>query len=646
MTARGVTSLRGLPRAFPALALLLVALLHTTPLLAAEERILDFFSQIQVHQDGGIMVSETIRVEAQGREIKRGIFRSLPTRYVDDYGNTVRVNYDVHSVLRDGHTEAWHTERQGDDLVIYMGQKDVFLKPGIYAYTLLYRSQHQVGHYQDFDELYWNVTGNAWSFPIEQARCEIVLPPGASALQTAAYTGFRGERGTAFASGRHPDGSMWFETRAPLPPGAGLTVAVSWPKGFVAEPTEAERMERLLRDNRALLAALAGTLLVLLYYLVAWYKVGRDPKAWTIVPLFAPPKGLSPAAARFVMRMGYDNKCFATALISLAVKGFVRIDEDKGLFSKDCTLTRLRQGHAGLSAGERAVMDTLFASKDTFELKQKNHATVQKAIKAHKAKLGKEHESVTFNANSHYMLPGVLLTLLTIGAVALSLEGDERYAALFMTAWLSFWTVACTFLVLNAVTAFRSGNFVAGVLAGLFALPFLGGEIAGIWVYAGLASLPAALCLPFLLTISALFYKLLKAPTFQGRRLMDEIEGFKLFLSVSEKQRLELLHPPERTPELFEKFLPFALALGVENRWSEQFAEVLARAGQEGGYHPAWYSGSSWRSSDPAGFASGLGKSMAGAVTGAARAPGSGGGGSSGGGSSGGGGGGGGGGGW
>ena len=149
--------------------------------------------------------------------------------------------------------------------------------------------------------------------------------------------------------------------------------------------------------------------------------------------------------------------------------------------------------------------------------------------------------------------------------------------------------------------------------------------------------------------INTLFYHLLKAPTLLGRRMMDQIAGFADYLSVAEKDRMNFHNPPERTPELFERFLPYALALGVEQAWSEQFSDVLARAGQaegnrSGHYSPRWYSGRSF-DGNFGNFASDLGSGFSGAIAAASTAPGSSSG-SGGGGSSGGGGGGGGGGGW
>ena len=117
-----------------------------------------------------------------------------------------------------------------------------------------------------------------------------------------------------------------------------------------------------------------------------------------------------------------------------------------------------------------------------------------------------------------------------------------------------------------------------------------------------------------------------------------------MFLSVAEKDRLNFLAPAARTPELFERLLPYALALDVEQQWSEAFSDVLTRAAEGGGaYHPAWYAGSAWNVHRASAFTSSLGGSLTGAISSSSSAPGSssgfGGGGGSGGGGGGGGGG-------
>jgi hypothetical protein len=191
------------------------------------------------------------------------------------------------------------------------------------------------------------------------------------------------------------------------------------------------------------------------------------------------------------------------------------------------------------------------------------------------------------------------------------------------------------------------GAVARALATGAFALPFLAGEVVGLVLFARALSPAAFAAMAAILALDIVFYQLLKAPTPLGRKVMDRIEGFRLFLTVAEEERLALLHPPERTPELFERFLPHAMALDVEQEWGDQFEDVLAAAGAGPSkrWSPTWYSGGGWRGLDVSGFSSGLGRGFSGAIASSSSAPGSSSG-SSGGGSSGGGGGGGGGGGW
>ena len=611
----------------------------------ASERILDFNSQIRVDPDASMTVKEVIRVVCEGNQIKRGIFREFPTKYKDRYGNTVRVGFEVIGVFRNGHREPYHIKEVSDGKRVYIGQENVFLRPGTYTYAIIYRTDRQLGFFRGFDELYWNVTGNNWNFVIDHARAVVALPAGAEILETAAYTGRLGATGKDFTTGVDENGNVTFATTRRLLPREGLTIAVAWPKGIVAEPTSLDKAGYMLRDNRGVLVGLAGLLILFIYYLWTWFRVGRDPAKGTIIPLFSPPKDFSPAAVRFVMRMGFDDKSFAAAVVNMAVKGFLTITEDEdGVF----TLQKTRSGESGLSMGEKRVMHRLFRTRGTIRLKNNNHADIQGAILALKKSLKMHFEKIYFFRNSRYLLPGLIWTLLTLGAVILM--ATDRSKACFMTVWLSIWTTGCFFLVAMGAKAWKSalqreGGVAGAIGATLFALPFLAGEIVGLWFFSSSVSLLAALALMALIVVNVLFYHLLKAPTLSGRRIMDEIEGFKLYLSVAEQARLNTLNPPDKTPELFEKYLPYALALDVENEWSEQFADVLTAAGAGGGYQPAWYSGTSWSRMGASTLASNLGGSFSGAISSASSPPGSSSG-SGGGGSSGGGGGGGGGGGW
>jgi hypothetical protein len=645
-----VTVLAGLKRALALLAVAWFLSMAVAGGAQARERIVNFDSEIWVHPDSTMTVRETITVIAEGQSIKRGIYRDFPTTYEDRFNNKVVVGFDVIAVLRDGQPEPYHTERRGNGVRLYIGDKDVFIPKGQHVYTIDYRTNRQLGFFEGFDELYWNVTGNGWDFEIERAGARVHLPEGAKILEHAGYTGRQGETGQDFRIDLRSDGILYETTRS-LGKRQGLTIAVSWPPGLVARPTQAQELAYLINDNSILVAGLIGLGLLTAYYIFVWVFVGQDPKGGSIVPHYDPPKGVSPAAARYVSRMGFDDKTFTAAIVSLAVKGAVTIKEYS---DKSYALEKTGQ-KSHLSPGERAVHRKLFShGRKSIELKQENHKKLGAAQKALKEWLRTEFEKVHFVRNTAYFVPGLALSLVAMGFLVVA--ADEPAGAAFMCLWLSFWSVAVYFLGRQVWRGWKT-SLATGSLLGsgkalimtLFALPFFGGELFGLFAFVETASLGGAVILVLIQLINILFYHLLKAPTLLGRRMMDQIEGFSDYLSVAEKDRMNFHNPPERTPELFERFLPYALALGVEQAWSEQFSDVLARAGQaegnrSGHYSPRWYSGRSF-DGNFGNFASDLGSGFSGAIAAASTAPGSSSG-SGGGGSSGGGGGGGGGGGW
>jgi uncharacterized membrane protein YgcG len=362
--------------------------------------------------------------------------------------------------------------------------------------------------------------------------------------------------------------------------------------------------------------------------------------------MYFPPDGYSPASLRFIRRMGYDNQSFAVALVNLAVKGALEISETGGVF----TLKKLKNV-VNLAPGEAAVMSKLFGSRDSIALKQSNHSTIRSALNAHKTSLKNDYEKNYFLANSRWVVFGAVFTLVVLVTSALFSPNPEGgMATVFILVWLSFWTFGTYFLVRQVISAWRSRRGVLGtasaVFTTVFAVPFLIGELAGLFAMGALTSPAVVLVLVVAVGANYLFYEWLKAPTLAGRRLLDKVEGFRMYLDVAEKDELNLRNPPQRTPELFERYLPFALALDVEQRWAEKFAGVLDSVGERAeAYRPVWYSGRSLASGGLQGFTSSIGGALSAAVSSSSTAPGSSSGGG-GGGSSGGGGGGGGGGGW
>lgn len=559
----------------------------------ADERILDFHADILVMPDGWIDVTESIRVRAEGNRIRRGIYRDFPTAYRDKLGNDYVVGFDIVSVHRNGEREDWHTQNIRDGVRTYFGNSNRYINSGEHTYTFRYRASRMLGFFENHDELYWNVTGVNWEFPIDRASATVVLGFDApvDAVTAEAYTGAFGYTNRDYTSRIDSAGHVRFTTTKPLQPLTGLTVVVGWPKGFVDEPTELDRVGWLLDDNANLLILAVGWLVLLAYYIPVWRHFGKDPDEGVLVTRYEPPRGFSPASLRYIRQMYYDDKVMTAAVVNLAVKGYLKIDVDEGekglfRFTSEADQYLLVKTDPGpnpppMAAGEQELYDSLFRGRNAILLDRENHEKLGDARDAHKKSLAKDYRQHYFRYNGLANVPAALILI----------------AAIAMSAREALTIVSVLGMVVLAITT-------------LF------------------------------------FAIIMKRPTLRGRRVLDEMLGFKDYLEIAERHEMELRNPPEKTPELFEKYLPFALALGVDQSWAEKFTSILQKARMADGsaYHPGWYGGD-WSNSSLGVVTSSLSGSLNTAITQSVTPPGSSSGGG-GGGFSGGGGGGGGGGGW
>lgn len=640
------------------LSLMLCAALCAISAHAQAERILDFHSDIRVQDDGAMQVVETIRVVSAGNQIRHGIYRDFPTRYADRLGNNYIVGLEVLAATRDQLPEEFRVTDQANGKRIYLGRSDFLVPAGEHTYTLTYSTNRQIGFFADHDELFWNVTGNGWIFPIERSSASVRLPRSIPPDQVhlGGYTGPQGSLAQDLTFGRQEDGSYVFAAVGPFRANDGLTILLTWPKGYVTAPTGQEKLQYFLQDNHDAAVAGAGLIAIFLYYLIVWGLVGKDPAPGPIVALYEPPPGISPAAMRYLVRMSYDNKAFSSAVLDMAVKGYLQIKEDEGIY----TLTRTGNGRAALSPEEQSAADSLFGNQSSILLQNENHTRISEAMQALKTWLKNTEYKTYFVTNAHYMIPAVALSILMMLSIIFSQSPLKIGLAAFMTVWLSLWSLGVSGLLSLTFKLWRSAlaggqlkggaTTIQAIVITAASFLFLGFEVVGLILLATSTSLILVAALVASVLLNALFHHLLKAPTRAGRGVLDKIEGFKLFLTAVDGDRMSRVMPSEKTPEMFEKFLPYALALDVEQAWAEKFSGVLNRAqagGQSGStYSPSWYSGNAWNSMGPNGFVSSLSGSFAGAISSSSSAPGSSSGGGGGGGGSGGGGGGGGGGGW
>jgi hypothetical protein len=397
------------------------------PLLAAaDERILSFHGDIVVRQDGRIQVTETIRVRAEGDRIHRGIYRDFPTEYLDAHDNRYLVEFVPIAVLRNNAIESFHSQRIERGVRVYFGSANRHLPPGEHTYEFRYEANRLLGYFDDHDELYWNVTGFDWAFPIDTASAIVRFdfPVAASEISHEAYTGPHGARGEDYTSRVDAGPAVHFRATDPLSPQNGLTIVVAWPKGLVSEPDTLTRAGWLLGDNLNLLVALAGLLLMLAWYVPVWLRYGKDPGGGVLVTRYEPPAGFSPASLRYIEQMHYDDKVMTAAVVNLAVKGYLRIDVDEGTGGflgigggeDEYTLNRLepRAGAPLLAAGEQGLLQALFAGGDRVLLTQDNHELLGAAKSAHRDSLRKDYNRRYFRWNWGFNIPGVAVAALSM----------------------------------------------------------------------------------------------------------------------------------------------------------------------------------------------------------------------------------------
>ena len=636
----------------------LVALVATLGLTAAalgDERILDYRSAINVAGDGTMEVTETLGVRVEGQRIKHGIYRDFPTDYSDRFGKRVRVDFTLLDAQRDGQPEKWHSERLSNGVRVYIGSADVWVDPGNHEFSLRYRTSRQLGFFADHDELYWNVTGNGWDFPIDQVAANVVLPGAVPAeqLRLAAYTGAQGAKGQSFRASADAPSQATFRTTRGLGPREGITIVVEFPKGLIAAPASGQRLAWLFADNLHVVAGCIGLGVIVLYLLTAWWRVGRDPRRGPIMPEYEAPDGYTPAELRYVERMGYDDRCFAADLVDLGVHGALRIDKT----GKQFVLRSRAFERAGVPALELALRDNLLGDRDELVMEQSEHVRIGGARKAHAAGIDAERGNDRyFRTNRKKLATAVVLSIATIFTVdafagVTIRDSNDRLLPIPVLLFISLFLLIFGSLAAGSATylwkrwqATTSALSLAGRLlrdslkiVGVLVLVAI---YAVIGLPAGYFGVALAVTLLGVVTIAA---ALLPAPTPLGRRLLDKIAGLRLYLGVAERETLARMQTPQMTLKEYERFLPYALALDVEKTWSDRFAAALGPAAvAAAATSMAWYHGGS---SSFNSFAGSIGDSLSSTISSSSSAPGSSSG-SGGGGSSGGGGGGGGGGGW
>jgi uncharacterized membrane protein YgcG len=512
---------------------------------AAAERIRSFDVFVDVRADGTLAVEERIRWDFEGAS-KHGIYREIPIAYErpgsPDYHIGVRVDRvsDENAVVRPAKTTT-----AGGYVRIRIGDPARTIT-GVQDYRIRYRVTRAMLFFEDHDELYWNATGTEWAVPIDHAEVHVTVPPvGDRSMRLDCFTGPVGSRAHACDAVR--DGArIDVVGDGALAAREGLTIVVGLPKGVVAEPTALRRFIWWLQDAGAGWVLLPFGVLLGLWLL--WRRLGRDPKIGDAIAVrYEPPPGLTPAEVGTIFDESADVDDVTSTILDLAIRGWLRIEEVTG-----------RQ--------------LLFFSRSDYRLVRLPDPAGQ-SLKAHEAEL----------------LAGLFASG---GTSVLVSELRERFYTHLAKIQSALYTVLSRdggFFAVNP-QRIRQAHVVVGVVVGLCAFPAFPrfGPVAA-------ASLAVS---GFIIAVMG---RAMPRRTRKGREAYEHIAGLREFIGRVEADRLERLGG--KTAGTFEKVLPFAIVLGVADRWADAFAGIYATP-------PTWYSGTSMNGFEPHDVVRSVGRSL------------------------------------
>ena len=508
------------------LALLLVALAASAS--ARTLNIERFSAEIIVEPDSSLDVTETIEANFIG--VWHGLYRTIPIEYVTPQG----FNYTLF-VKFDGATDA-----AGQSLKVDSSRQGHYLKWKIYVddatdvvrtIHLHYVVRNGLKFFEDHDELYWNVTGDEWDVPVGDASAHILLPQGVTGVRTNEFTGSYRSRGQD-AEVTTSDSTVEVSMTRPLSFHEGLTIVVGWDKGFVKEPGASDLIGQFLVSNWPIFLPIP----VFLFMFWLWSTRGRDPRVGPIAVQYAPPEGMSPAEAGTLVDEDAAMRDITATIVDLAVRGFIVIEEKEksgimGLLHNKEYVFHLKKGlqeWTGLKAHELALLAGIFSTGAQTDV-----------------------ELSTLQNQFYKNLPGIKNNIFD----ELMEHGYFQHRPDYV----------------------RGGFVTGGIVVG-FLLIFVGNALSQ---KMGVAIAPFFVAAILSGGIVAGFGWFMPARTADGAKALAGVLGFEDFLSHVEAGRLDRVG---QTPETFEKFLPFAMALGVEKKWVGAFQNIYSQP-------PSWYQG-------------------------------------------------------
>ena len=506
--------------------LFLTATMFVATAQVRAEKIDNFGVNIDIKKDASINVIEVVKMNFENEQ-KHGIFRDIPLVYKDKDGNSYSLQIDSVNILNEiNEPYTWTEEQVGDNYELKIGDADVLVS-GIKTYKIYYTIRGAINYFPDHDELYWNTTGNNWPFVIEKSTAAVVAPADLEKgkIKYKCYIGNPGSKeecpGRIVNATKTTERVVGFENKKKLDAGAGMTVVFSVPRGYIDEVDYRQPIivEPFWLKMVKLFWPFSFTIVIFAFMFLRWFAVGRDPKGReTIIAQYDIPDNLMPAEIGTLIDADADNKDISAELIYLAIKGYLKISKEGG----DYKLIKLKETDQDLNKYQTTLMTKIFNSQTEISLT---------SLKDKFYKDLKEIKTEVYD---------------TVSARGYFTKSPEKVRKAYLGV--------ATFLFIGSLFDF---------------------------VYVGLFPLLAVSILIDAAIIGG-FGWLMPARTTKGVLTREYILGLKRYLEVAESERIKFHNAPEKNPSTFEKFLPVAMVLDVEEQWAKQFADIYRQP-------PQWY---------------------------------------------------------
>ena len=518
----------------------MIFLLFVSLPVLATEQINSFHADINIQLDGSVIITETLNIRHEGIKIRRGFIRSLPTNSGE--------KYQLISVKRNGRPEPSFVEQPYGFYEINTGDDSFLPKPADSTFEIKYQVWNVLRKYDTHDELYWNVTGDNWDFPILKASAQVYLPQGAEITKQTSFIGRKNSKN----NGLYHQNGLWSAPK-PLSPGEQLTIVA----GFTPNVVDIKAPPLLSRTQQYLTALY---ILFLGYCITVWYLKGKDPTQRSIMPIYDAPKDVSASTAYLLMNNGkWSSTGTMAALVQMIKNGFLTVNHQQvdELLSKQQIFTFCRTEKQP-SNDEEHIYESILKTRNLIITNNQYCGDLNRLDSALKQS-AKQRNKLLYTKNNKWIWPAWIVFAFLFYLPFHSLISGSFFEILF-------------FLVLIPGSFYGKTPLLSKIVFIILGLIIFSSVIKGDITQILLSYTP--LLLGISLITALFFHYIMYCPSVYGQDVIEQLKGLKMFLSATHKPSEAKILSQKQMEDIF----PYALALGLEEEWESKFKSIFGSA--------------------------------------------------------------------